>query len=270
MTPRPALLAAVRHLLRPLVRLLTAQGVTCPMLAEVLKQLYVEVAVQDFGLDGRPPTDSRVTLLTGVHRKEVKRLRGAASSDAPPMPEAVAVGALWTTRRDLRDRRGRPRPLPRLASQGGERSFEGLVAGISKDIRARSVLDEWLRLGVAEIDSEDRVVLRSDAFVPSRGDDEKAFYLGHNLHAHLSAAAQNLQGAAPPFLERSVHYEGLSAESIAKLAAQGKTAGMKALQALYSEAKTLEARDRKGNAPKQRMAFGIYFWSEPKGKNGAA
>ena len=273
MTPPPALLAALRHLLRPLVRLLTARGVTCPMLAELLKQLYVEVAVHDFGLDGRPPTDSRVTLLTGVHRKDVKRLRGVAAAGAPPMPEAVALGAqlaaLWTTRRDLRDRRGRPRPLPRLASQGGERSFEGLVAGISKDIRARSVLDEWLRLGVAEIDAEDRVVLRSDAFVPSRGADEKAFYFGHNLHAHLSAAAHNMQGAAPPFLERSVHYEGLCADSIARLAARGESTGMKALQSLYSEAKTLEARDRKRDQPKQRMAFGIYFWSEPKEKKGA-
>jgi hypothetical protein len=274
MTPRPALLAALRHLLRPLVRLLTAQGVTCPMLAELLKQLYVEVAVQDFGLDGRPPTDSRVTLLTGVHRKDVKRLRGVATAGAPPMPETVALGAqlaaLWTTRRDRRDRRGRPRPLPRLASQGGERSFEGLVAGISKDIRARSVLDEWLRLGVAEIDAEDRVVLRSDAFVPSRGADEKAFYFGHNLQAHLAAAAHNMQGAAPPFLERSVHYEGLSAESIARLAARGESLGMKALQALYTEAKALAARDRKRDEPKQRMAFGIYFWNEPKGKNGGA
>jgi hypothetical protein len=271
MAPASTLLAAVRRLLAPLVRLLTAQGVTFPMLAEMLKQLYVEVALRDFRLEGRPPTDSRVTLLTGVHRKDVKRLRENAAAEAAPMPEAVALGAqlvaAWTTRRELRDRRGRPRPLARLSSQGGARSFEALVASVSKDIRARSVLDEWLRLGVAEIDEKDRVVLKTGAFVPSRGADEKAFYFGHNLHAHLSAATHNMQGSGAPFLERSVHYEGLSVESVARLAAQGEKAGMKALQALYSEAKELEARDRKLDAPKERMTFGIYFWSEPVKKD---
>ena len=46
MTPPASLVAALRHLLRPLVRLLTSQGVTYPMLADLLKQTYVDVAVQ--------------------------------------------------------------------------------------------------------------------------------------------------------------------------------------------------------------------------------
>ena len=267
MTPAPALVSALRRLLRPLVRLLTAQGVTYPMLVELLKGLYVDVAAREFGLGAEAPTDSRVSLLTGVHRKDVKRLRAAAAAPGEAMPEMVALGAqlaaAWTTRRDLRDRRGRPRPLPRLASQGGERSFEGLVAGISKDIRARSLLDEWLRLGVVSLDAKDRVVLKSAAFVPSRGFDEKAFYFGHNLHDHIAAAAHNMQGAAPAFLERSAHYEGLQAASVTKIKQLAEAAGMDALQSVYREAKECEARDRKADAPKQRLTFGIYFYSEP-------
>jgi len=267
MTPPNALVAALRHLLQPLVRLLTAQGVTYPMLADLLKQVYVDVAVRDFRLEGAAPTDSRVTLLTGVHRKDVKRLRTPGAPQPEAMPEMVALGsqlaAVWTTRRDLRDRRGRPRPLPRLASQGGERSFEGLVASISKDIRARSLLDEWLRLGVAKIDERDRVVLRSAAFVPSRGFDEKAFYFGHNLHDHIAAAAHNVQGAGPAFLERSAHYEGLQGASVTKIKQLAETAGMDALQSVYRESKECETRDRKADGPKQRITFGIYFYSEP-------
>jgi hypothetical protein len=267
MTPPSALVAALRHLLQPLVRLLTAQGFTYPMLADLLKKIYVDVAVRDFRLDGAAPTDSRVTLLTGVHRKDVKRLRANAAPEVESMPEVVALGAqlaaAWTTRRDLRDRKGRPRPLPRLASQGGERSFEGLVASISKDIRARSLLDEWVRLGVAKIDQQDRVVLSSSAFVPSRGFDEKAFYFGHNLHDHIAAAAHNVQGEGPPYLERSVHYEGLEAASVAGLKELAEKAGMEAVQSVYRESKERESRDRKGEGPKQRITFGIYFYNEP-------
>src|SRR5918998_419597 len=95
MAPPASLIAALRHLLRPLVRLLTSQGVTYPMLADLLKQIYVDVTVRDFALDGGPPTDSGVTLLTGVPRRDVKRL-GEAPGGTPAgeaMPQLVALGA---------------------------------------------------------------------------------------------------------------------------------------------------------------------------------
>jgi hypothetical protein len=265
-TPSPSLLAALRTLLRPLVRLLMARGVTCPMLANLLKDVYVDVAHCEFGGDGRPPSDSRVTLLTGIHRKDVRRLRASPPAGGEAMPQTVALGAqivaAWASR--FRDAKGRPRPLARLHSQGGAESFEALVAGVSTDIRARAVLDAWLRLGIAEIDGADRVVLRNAAFVPSRGFAEKAFYFGHNVGDHLAAAAHNVLGGKPPFLERSVHYDSLDPASVEKLAALAEETGMKALQAVNREAMQGEARDKKSDAPKQRITFGIYFFSAPR------
>lgn len=266
MKPSPSLLAALRSLLRPLVRLLIARGVTCPMLANLLKQVYVEVADREFRSDGRAPSDSRLTLLSGVHRKDVRRLRAAPPEPEEEMPGTVALGAqivaAWLSR--LRDAKGRPRALPRLESQGGAASFEALVASVSTDIRARAVLDAWVRLGVATVDEEDRVVLRTAAFVPSRGFDEKVFYFGHNVGDHLAAASHNLLGGKPPFLERSVHYDSLDAVSVGKLAALAEETGMKALQAVNREAMSAEARDKKSGEPKQRITFGIYFFSAPR------
>ena len=269
MTLPPSLLAALRHLLRPLVRLLVARGITYPMLGELLKQVYVDVADRDFRLDGRPATDSRVSLLSGVHRKDVRRLRGTTPAGEETRFESVALGAqliaAWSTRREFCGAKGQPRPLARLASQGGKRSFEALVASVSKDIRARSVLDELVRLGVAEVDAKDRVALRAPAFVPSRGFDEKAFYLGHNVHDHLAAAAQNLLADEPQFVERSVHYNALDPASVPELAALAGEEGMKALRAVNRKAAACEARDGKRTAPKQRINFGIYFFSAALG-----
>jgi len=265
MVPAASLITALRHLLRPLVRLLVARGFTYPMLADLLKQIYVDTADRDFRLAGAPPTDSRVSLISGVHRKDVRRLRGATAPDEEAIPDTVALGAqlaaAWTTQPEFVDSKGRPRRLARLASQGGRRSFEALVASVSSDIRARSVLDEWLRLGVVELDKEDRVVLRAAAFVPARGFDEKAFYFGHNLHDHLAAAAHNLLREGPPFLERSVHYDALGPRSEAELAALSEEAGTVALQAINRKAIACEARDRSDPAPKRRFTFGIYFFS---------
>ena len=84
LAPRPAVVSALRRLLRPIVRLLLNNGITFPYLSDLLKLIYVETAEKEFGLDVRPLTDSRVTLLTGVHRKDVRRLRHEVVSEIPP------------------------------------------------------------------------------------------------------------------------------------------------------------------------------------------
>lgn len=270
MAPSKALIHAVRQVLHPLARLLLARGLTYPQLAELLKAVLVQVAEKEFPIVGRKQTDSRISLLTGVHRKDVRRLRGPRPVEESVTARAVSLGAQlvaeWTGRRRFRDANGRPLPLPRLASQGGGVSFEGLVERVSKDIRSRVVLDELLRLGVARMDEQDRVVLNAEAFIPRGGPEEKLHYLGHNLGDHTAAATHNVLGAGEPLLERSVHYDALSRESIRELAALAEKGGMEAVQALNQRAIELEERDA-GAAEKHRFTFGVYFFYAPTGGN---
>jgi len=72
--PPQALLKAARRLLRPLVRLMMRSGITFPIVADLMRSLFVEVASQELLTDARARTDSRISLLTGVHRKEIRRL----------------------------------------------------------------------------------------------------------------------------------------------------------------------------------------------------
>jgi Family of unknown function (DUF6502) len=272
-SPSPALVQALRRALRPLVRVMLAQGITFAYAAELLKSLMVEVADQNFRLDGKPPTDSRVSLLSGVHRKDVNRLRSAHTTDSADtkMPSIVSLGAQlvaqWLGNPQYQDAQGQPKPLPRYISEAGVESFEGLVMGVNSDIRSRVVLDEWIRLGVVQLDDERRVCLNTQAFVPAKGFDEKAFYFGHNLHDHAAAAAHNLLGQAPPFMERSVHYSGLSAQTIELLAAQSKELGMQALLAVNKTAMERENVDATSAKAGQRMTFGVYFYAEPQQSN---
>ena len=269
--PSPALLRALRLALRPLVRVMIARGVTLPAIVEMLKSLLVEVADREFGIAGKPPTDSRVSLVTGVHRKDVSRLRPQLAAAEPPAPAVTSLGAqlvaVWMGSPQYLDADGQPLPLARFASEGGALSFEALVAGVNSDIRSRVVLDEWVRQGLVRVDEERRVHLLAEAFVPAEGSDDKAFYFGHNLHDHAAAAAHNLLGGQPPFLERSVHYDALPAVALQQLARQSEAAGMKALLAVNRSALAAnqsavdaEAAPADG-APRQRFTFGIYFYS---------
>ena len=247
-----------------------ASGITYPFVAELLKGLFVDMAGKEFRLDDREPTDSRISLLSGVHRKDVRRLRQADPGRDDAMPDSVSFGAQlvanWVGETRFQDGEGRPLPLARWRADGGEPSFEELVASHSKDIRARVVLDEWLRLGIVGIDDEDRIVLNSDAFIPTEGLEEKLYFYSHNLHDHAAAATDNLLGIRQPRLERSVYYDELSAASIEDLDRQARQLGMKMLKALNRSAMDLEARDAKSLAEPHRFTCGIYFYSEPAKK----
>jgi len=266
-TVSTALTSALCKVLRPLVKLMLAKGMTYGYLTGILKKIYVEVGDKNFRMNNKPVSDSHLSLLTGIHRKDIKRLRSTANTNSAIIPETVSMGARlvcqWTSEPVYLDENNHPKPLPRFMRDGGNVSFEGLVASVSKDIRSRVVLDEWLRLGIVEIDDQRRVCLKVEAFVPTKGFDEKAYYFGHNLHDHSAAAASNLIGENQPFLERSVHYDSLSAESIKILAKQSELLGMQTLLTINKKAMALENDDVLKHGTRHRMTLGVYFFSEP-------
>ncbi|MFJ1340849.1 DUF6502 family protein [Pseudomonas caricapapayae] len=263
----PSLLSALRRVMRPLVRLMLRKGVTYTVFADVLKEVFVDVADREFRLDDKAPSDSRISLLTGIHRKDVRRLRHEGDAASMVLPENITLGAqlvnVWTNSQPFCKAVGQALPLPRLASVGGEVSFDALVARVSTDIRARVVLDEWLRLGVVRVDEQDCVHLEAQAFLPQKGFDEKAAYLGHNLHDHASAAVHNLSGQGQPFFERSVHYDALAPVSVEVLREAVAGEGMQALLGFSRLAAELEDRDLSSPEPRQRITIGLYFYTEP-------
>jgi hypothetical protein len=262
--PPASLLKAARRMLRPLVRLMMRNGVTFPVLADVLRALFVEVASQDMLADPKTRTDSRVSLLTGVHRKEIKRLRELGPTDeAEPavVTTSTQIIARWLGHAAYTDADGRPRPLPRLAQAGGAASFEDLVAGVTTDIRPRAVLDDWISQGLCSLGAEDLVHLNVAAFIPAPGGEEQLFYFARNLHDHVAAAAANVTAKAPPFMDRSLHYDRLTPAAAAQLEAFAREAGMRVLVEANRLAQTLgpSTADEPAN---KRVNFGVYVYTD--------
>lgn len=260
-----ALVAALRKVLRPLVRLLLSHGIHFQVFCELVKSAYIQVADEEFKLESKPQTDSRISLLTGVHRRDVKRLRNEPLTESSLSQQAsmsAQLLAIWSGQPEYLDENGAPLPLPRLASKGRDRSFEALVQSISKDFRARVVLDEWLRQGVAFLDEQDNVHLATDAFASPQGFEEKAFYFGQNIHDHLAATVHNLAGSPPPFLERCVFYDKLSPESVKEFTRFAEAAGMRTLHAANRRAIELQKKDDGRPDALYRVNFGVYNFSE--------
>jgi hypothetical protein len=99
--------------------------------------------------------------------------------------------------------------------------------------------------------------------VPEKGFEEKAFYLGRNIHDHLAAAAHNVLADGNPLLERSVHYSGLTPDSVETLQEAAERTGMQALLSINRMALDLAAQDKGKAAASKRVNFGLYFFKGP-------
>ena len=253
------MLPALRRLLRPLVRLMIRCAITFPAAADILRGLYVEVAAAELGPDR---TDSRVSLLTGVHRKEIRRQRDAVDEATPPLVTRNSqLIATWLGAPGYTDPAGAPLPLSRAASAGP--SFDQLVQSVTRDIRPRAVLDEWLAQGIVTVGVDGLIRLATGAFLPREGREEQLFYFSRNLHDHLAAAAANvLADGPPPFYDRSVHYDRLTPEAAATLERLARDAAQNLLLDINRQAMALAEASVPEGGVSRRVNFGIYVLSE--------
>ena len=259
-----AFLKALEKLLTPLVRAAMALGVTFPLFIRLLKRIYIQVATRESAASGAAVTVSRISVMTGLQRKDIGAIKEQMERKLGP-PANVSLGArligIWSGAKAFTDAQGRPLALPRLAAgRASGPTFEDLVRSVSTAVRPRAVLDEWLRLGVAELDNEDRVHLKADAFVPRQGFDELAYFYGRNLRDHIAASSHNLAGEGDPFLERAVYYDKLTAKSAKELERIAREIGVEALVRINREALRLADGDEGKKDADQRMSIGIYFY----------
>ena len=254
-------LEACAATLLPLIRYLLLEGANYPLFVRALKPVFVQAAQLELAQRGVKIHDSSVSLLSGLHRKDIRELnqsRGASLSHAGPV--ASLVFAKWVSDPAYVQKNGKPR---RLVPHGPAPSFESLALSITQDVHPGSVLKSMEAQGMVRCEGEgsaERVVLQRDSFIPRDDLNEMLALFAANLQDHLAAAASNLRGGNPPFLEQAVFGSELSADSIAELEGMSRRLWEKASLEIIKEASRLCARD-KGCARPQRFRLGSYFYA---------
>ena len=209
----------VLRLLKPLIRLLLRSGIGFAHFSEWVKFAYVDVAEKDFPLAGRPPSTSRIATLTGLHRKEVARLRTALQQEelnfSPPKANrAERVINAWLREKAYLNKKGKPKIL---ALSGPEPSFDSLAQLASGDIHSTAILDELLRINAVEMINGQKLQLKTTGYISTDNDDEQLNILGQSGEDLLSSLEHNLNpDNSDKNLQRSVAYHGLTAEQIAE------------------------------------------------------
>jgi hypothetical protein len=178
--------------LRPVVRILLRYGIGYREFAEVTKTAFVDIASSDFGIRGRPTNISRVAVMTGLTRKEVRRLRTrlAFGESLVSIKSTPFVDVLhhWHAEPEFTDDAGNPRELQ---FSEGENSFSDLVKRFGGDIPAGAMRTEMKRVGVVREDESRRLAMVSRSFRSESDHEALLTVLVHSVYPLLSNAAYN-------------------------------------------------------------------------------
>ncbi len=266
-TPSPGqrVLAQVLAMLQPLVVWLLRSGVGYTELTAALKPVFLEAARAELARSGAKQTDSAISLLSGVHRKDV---RASATSAAAVQARAVDVRAQLgkpTPASQLMTRwlaTGLPDTLPFSAKDDGAPSFEALARTVTTDLHPRALLLELQRLGVAD-EAGGQVRLCRQAFVPNPALDEARRLLAGSVADHIEAGVHNLSaGDGKTYLEQSVFADGLSPASVQQLEQLANALWRDVLAAMVQAAVPLCAQDEPAGG-NQRIRLGMFCLSAP-------
>jgi Family of unknown function (DUF6502) len=265
-SPSQIILSSSLVLIKPLIRLLLKHGITYTIFTAALKKHFVDAAFDELSDAKKATTDSAVSLLSGIHRRDVRNLTRLADSTPNPLRTPISASAQlvakWMSDADFLDTNDRPLALPRT---GPKNSFDALAASISSDVRPRAILDDLLRLGLAQ-ESDDYITLVAQGFVPKNGFKELSEQLQNNLHDHIAAACENLHDGKS-FLEQAIYVDELSEESAQSLHKSAALAWRHAFKSVMREAQIKFDFDQnytKKSKRKYRVRFGSYFYSSDK------
>jgi hypothetical protein len=257
--------SAIIRLLRPLIKILLRNDIPYGTFAELAKWVYVDVASRDFGIPGRKSTISRVSVITGLSRKEVKRLEEISEPNDLGASEqynrAARVVSGWLRDARFTDEKGDPKEIP---FEGGETSFSSLVKAYSGDVPPRAIRDELLRVAVIET-RDGKIHLLTRGYIVSDGDIEKLAIMGMDVGELLSSLHHNIVAdPSDAYLQRKVSYDNIPDDAVDELRDLISSRGKNFVETMNHE---IAKFDRDMNPSlngkgRNRAGFGIFYFEE--------
>ncbi len=248
-------------ILRPLVRVLLRNGVSCGSFEELVRKAYVDEAFSIGNKNQQKTTISSISAQTGLSRKEVKRLSELQDDQAVEVEQkynrAVQVISGWVNDKNFVDALGNEKIL---TARRYADSFSALVKQYSGDIPTKAMLDLLLAADCVQVE-DDKVQLIKHAYVPGKDSAEIIRILGTDTNELLNTIDYNLtvENGDKRF-QRKVSSKVLDSKAVEEF----KTLSNKHSQALLEELDTWlsqhEVSPDDDNAT--YVSLGIYFYEQ--------
>lgn len=257
---RALVLQACRSMLRPIVRLLLKSGIVHRDLNSLIREVYVEVTRAEFGLRGRPTSISRTALLTGMARKEVRRIANLMESDTYREPSSqdriTRVLSGWFQDPDYLDEEGRPLAI---RAEGLAPSFANLKARYGGDVPASAILRELLAAGTVEKLPGGLIQPVTRYFMPNPADPEHLLRAGDVIEDIGTTVMRNLYRGTdePSWFERRAINTEMPLDKEPEFRAHIEAEGQKFLERI--DAWLSENEVEGGDQAHLRLGLGMYI-----------
>lgn len=259
---------ATQALLRPLIKLLLSNGVSFGEFSEWARDSFVEVAERDFALEGKVQTSTRISVLTGIFRRDVARIRKQAAKPIEKTKTSnrlVRIIAAWRRVSEYLDETGEPKTIP---VEGEAPSLEMLAKRYGGDVSYQAILKEMERLQIVETTDDGRLVLKALAYVPSKDLNRQFELMGRACEDLLSTINHNIENPDNSRIQMSVAYEGVPPETVNRFKQMSERKAMALLRKFdawladnleeYSDELTSD-EDRE---EQYRVGLGLYYFQE--------
>lgn len=269
---RAQIIKTFRYLMGGIVRLALRNGINVKEFSDLCKSVYVDVASKEYGIEGRTTNTSRVALMTGLDRRDIKRISDAINKEedlpvASPPSRMAKILAGWYTDKQYLSKLGEPLTLP---VEGKSPSFESLIKDYGGDIASVTVLREFKR-SFTVVDTEDGTLkVNARYYIPNyQASAEKApdfvnpEAIAHGssmLIDHINTIFHNLYRHDMDQRERFEMRVANRAVETDKIADFYKMIDERGMQFLIEVGDWLDSHETKDlSVPHERLGLGLYF-----------
>lgn len=238
------MISVLDALFRPIARLCISRGLTFADVSERLRLQFLKAA--EAMADGDKVTDSRLSVMTGLQRRDIARLRDLPENGHSKAPPLARLILLWsqTFGRDV-------------VTRG---AFDDLARSVRKDVHPRTLLEELIAAGAVRTEGTG-LVLQTDSYQPQAGSADQLNYLARNGGDFLAASVANVITDPPPHFEQAAHFNQLSEGAVTELRALYRQEQMALLRKLSDRAISLQDRSKGPH----RFRAGGYFYQKDEG-----
>lgn len=261
------ILGAFLVVLKPVARILLRYGIGFREFSEIAKTAFVDVASSDFGLRGRPTNISRVAVMTGLTRKEVRRLRdkiadGKDTVIVKPTP-MWDILHYWHADRDFLDSTGRPAKLP---FAGENSSFSNLVRHYGGDIPPGAMRTELKRVGAIAEDEEGNLTVLKRTFRPKGDHESLVASLVHGVYPLIATVSHNTDPdrVGPTWTQRIAFTQAVRKDDvprIKRITADRIGAFAESIDDLFIAYETLNEQETTEDE-KTTLAVGVFYFED--------
>lgn len=249
--------------MRPVVRFLLRHGVTWGEFSELTKDVYVFVAREGYGLQGRPTNNSRVAMMTGLSRREVARVRDRLLDDGedPAGRRGNRISQIltgWHLDEEFSDA-GQPKELSQTGPSG---SLSSLFKRYAGDLPHGALRKEMLQQGLVEELQDGRLKVLKRDYTYTHLDPEIVNQMSVSLHDHATTLDHNLNDArkTPARFEGIADNTRISSRSAKTFMKLVETRGMDFLKEMDAWLSAHETGENKSSSGREiRMGVGVYL-----------